>query len=80
MIFYENCLPADDSQETSCLYLLFLKKHQNLKLLSAANIGGALWVKPLLYFSSTGFIGVQCLLKKTGVLYLLEKKQHILDD
>ena len=25
--------------------LLFLKKQQNLKLSSAANIGGALWVK-----------------------------------
>ena len=44
MIFHENCLPADNSHETSCLILLFLKKQQNLKLSSAANVGGALRV------------------------------------
>ena len=38
MILNENCLPAVDSHEI-CLtmYLLFLKKQQNLKLSSAAN-------------------------------------------
>ena len=37
MILHENRLPADDSHEISCLYWLFLKKRQNLKLSSAAN-------------------------------------------
>ena len=36
MLFHENRLP-DDSHEISCLIFLFLKKQQNLKLLSAAN-------------------------------------------
>ena len=36
MIFHENRLPADDSREIPCL-MLFLKKPQNLRLLSAAN-------------------------------------------
>ena len=35
MIFHENCLPADNSHEISCLFLL--KKQQNLKVSSAAN-------------------------------------------
>ena len=43
MIFHENGLPADDSHEISCLIYNFekkkntKKKHQNLKLSSAAN-------------------------------------------
>ena len=37
MIFHENRLPADDSHEISCLICYFLKKQQNLKMLSAAN-------------------------------------------
>ena len=37
MLFHENRLPADVSHEISCLFLLFLKKPQNLKLSSAAN-------------------------------------------
>ena len=37
MIFHENRLPADDSHEISCLIFLFLKKRQDLKLLSASN-------------------------------------------
>ena len=41
MIFYEKCLPADNSHEISCL--ICLKKQQNLKLSSAAIVGGALW-------------------------------------
>ena len=48
MIFHENRLPADDSQEISyniLPYLLFfLKKRQNWKLSSAEIIGGALRV------------------------------------
>ena len=39
MIFHENHLPADDSHEIS-----YLKKGQNLKLSSAANYRGGLWV------------------------------------
>ena len=35
MIFHENCLPADDSHEISCL-ICFFEKRQNLKLSSAA--------------------------------------------
>ena len=37
MIFHENCQPADDSHEISCLICFFLKRRQNLKLSSAAN-------------------------------------------
>ena len=48
MIFHENGLPADHSHEISCL-ICFLKKQQNLKLSSAANAGGALWVKTCNY-------------------------------
>ena len=45
MIFHENRLPADDSHEMSCLICYFFEKAAKLKLLSAANYGGALWVK-----------------------------------
>ena len=44
MKFHENRLPADDSHEISCLYLLFLKKQQNLNCHLLHIIGGALWV------------------------------------
>ena len=37
MIYYENCLPADNSHEISCLICFFFKKRQNLKLSSAEN-------------------------------------------
>ena len=47
MIFHEIRLPADDSHKISCLIRYILKKKLNLKMLSAANIGGALWVKVL---------------------------------
>ena len=40
MILHENCLPADDSHEISYPFLLFLKKQQNLEVLSAANCKG----------------------------------------
>ena len=45
MIFHENCLPADDSHEISCLISYFWKssKIKNCRLLQI--IGGALWVK-----------------------------------
>ena len=36
MILHENRLPADDSHEIPCL-ICYFKKHQNLKLSSAAN-------------------------------------------
>ena len=38
MIFHENCLPADNSHEISCLICNFLKKRQNFNLSSAANV------------------------------------------
>ena len=52
MIFHENCLPADNSHEILCLmkyHALFVifEKQQNLKLSSAANVGGALRVKSI---------------------------------
>ena len=44
MIFHENCLPADDSHEISCLICYFWKSSKiwNCRLLQI--IGGALWV------------------------------------
>ena len=36
MLFHENRLPADDSHETSCLFVVF-EKAANFKLSSAAN-------------------------------------------
>ena len=37
IMFHENRLPADDSHENIIPFLLFLKKRQKSKLLSAAN-------------------------------------------
>ena len=67
IIFYENRLPPDDSHKISCLICYFLKKQQNLKLSSAANLGGALWVKMLLGKS-----------EKCGrtILYFLNQNNH----
>ena len=45
MLFHENCLPADNSHEIACLFVIFEKaaKFENCRLLQI--IGGALWVK-----------------------------------
>ena len=37
MIYHENCPPADNSHEISCLIFFLKKRRQNLKLSSAAN-------------------------------------------
>ena len=44
MIFHENCLPADDSHEISCL-VIFRKSSKVLNCRLLQIIGGALWVK-----------------------------------
>ena len=45
LIFHENCLPADNSHEISCLVYYFWKSSKigNCRLLQI--IGGTLWVK-----------------------------------
>ena len=45
MIFLENRLPADDSQEISCLTFFFQKSIKILNCLLLQIIGGALWIK-----------------------------------
>ena len=56
MVLHENCLPADDSHEISCLILLFLKKRQifNCSLLQIK--GGALRVNDVGKKISSTFI------------------------
>ena len=54
MILHENCLPADDSHEISCL-ICYFEKAENLTLMSAANyrccFKGLVFVKCLLHYS-----------------------------
>ena len=47
MIFHENCLPADDSHEISCIICYFWKAGKFRKCCLLQIIGGALWVKRL---------------------------------
>ena len=47
MILHENCLPADDSHEISCLICYFLKSGKILNCRLLQIIGGALRVKKL---------------------------------
>ena len=49
MIFHENRLPADDSQEIPCLIRYFWKRGKILNCRLLQNIGGALRVKYLNY-------------------------------
>ena len=37
MIFHENCLPADDSHEISCLIFFFFEKAAKYLIIAAAS-------------------------------------------
>ena len=52
-------------------YLLFLKKQQNVQLLSAAKIGGALRNKSGLSIMWTCIVGSQCIIFKQNVFHSL---------
>ena len=45
MIFHENCLPADNSHEISCLICYFWKSSKIWTCRLLQLVGGALWVK-----------------------------------
>ena len=45
MIFHENCLPADNSHEISCLICYFLKSSKILNCRLLQIVGGALRIK-----------------------------------
>ena len=38
MMFHENCLPADDSHEISCLFLLFLEKAAKFEMKTGVTV------------------------------------------
>ena len=45
MLLHENCLPAEDSHEISCLFCYFQKSGKILNYRLVQIVGGALWVK-----------------------------------